>query len=877
MYPPGHRTAAGWLLFPIAHSDQNLVPSNTSALPVDLVLPDIIAGLTASDSLILAAPPGAGKTTRVPLALLKAQVFTGKILLLEPRRMAAKAVASRMASQLGERLGQTVGLRIRQETKAGPDTKIEVITGGVLQRMLLADPSLAGVSLVIFDELHERSLDTDLGLALVHQGRTLLRDAADPLKILAMSATLELERIRAFLADAPVVESVGRQFPVSISYRPPTTPADWLNHTRRQVLRALDEHEGSLLVFLPGQKEINALRRQLEADLPASVALAPLYGSLSLQEQQRAMAPLPAAGVPTRKVVLATDIAETSLTIEGISVVIDSGYRRAPIFAVRNGMTRLSTQRISQASAAQRAGRAGRLAAGHCYRLWQESLQLEAFAQPEILQADLAPLALQLLAFGVNQPAELQWLTPPPAAAYQQALGLLRELGAITGRPQSPRLSSHGQAMAEFPAHPRLAHMMLAGGRRGLARDACLLASLLAEPNRPRSGGADLEPLLVGLRAGRQTRDPWTERVVRQADSFMQLLPKPGVAEGQVPEQQRAGYLVALAYPDRLAVQRGGIMGLYRLSQGRAARLHQGDALGTKPWLAVADLGGSSEQNEDQIFAACAFDPALFTSHFHEQLVEQETAVWDEGKARFVAERRVYYGELLLKSEPLGKLEPARRQSAVTAYVQKAGLACLGWRDDDLQWRARVDLLARTEGCGLDGHDWPDLSDQALLARLPDWLTPALTEVQNLADLQKIRLKPLLEHLLSWPLQQKLNEWAPARLEAPSGSPVSLDYCQSPPVMAVKLQEMFGQQETPKIARGKVAVLIHLLSPGGQPLQITQDLAHFWQHGYAQVKKEMKGRYPRHPWPDDPLRATPTRMTKKQLQRTGTPPEARRS
>lgn len=831
--------------------------SQSPDLPIFSVLADITQSLQQCDQLVLEAPPGAGKTTQVPLALLDQSWLRGRILMLEPRRMAARSAAQRMADLLGEAVGERVGYRIRQETRVSAKTRIEVVTGGVLTRLLQDDPGLSDYSALIFDEFHERSLDTDLGLALALQGRELLRDSNDPLKIIVMSATLDGGPI-AILLNAPVIRSEGRMFPVQTTYvgsRARPQEPEWLAALAQTVQQALAQHSGSLLVFLPGQKEILALQEMLVDKIAADVQLAPLYGTLSLEQQQTAINPVKSPY--KRKVVLSTDIAETSLTIEGVEVVIDGGWRREPAFDPRSGLTRLHTTRISQASATQRAGRAGRLGPGFCYRLWRADEVLAPFAKAEIEQADLAPVALQMLAFGVDDPTSLAWLTPPPAAAFAQALDLLRALGAIERESSQPKLTAHGRLMAEFPAHPRLAHMMLRAADLGLVETACTLAAAIEETGRPGFLGSDVERWVNQLESS--GGGAWAQRARKQAQQYRAALPaKQAKADVSTP----CGLLLALAYPDRIARQRHAGKPMYQLSNGRGAQLDEADPLAREPWLAIAEVGGLAGRGDDRIFAAAALDARLLDDELKELVDTREILDWDKTQERFVAERRFTVGAIIWRSEKLQDINPERRRQALANMIRQEGLALLPWEEHHQQWRARVNLL-REHVNDMDSVQWPDVSDEGLLATLEDWLTPFLDNINKLDDLRRVDLSAALTSLLPWPLPQKLDEWAPAHIQVPSGSRISIDYSQNPPVLAVKLQEMFGCETTPRIALGRVALLIHLLSPAQRPLQVTQDLAGFWRTSYHEVKKEMKGRYPKHPWPDDPLTAPATRFTKK--------------
>lgn len=835
--------------------------SNLPELPIHAVLKDVLDALHQRDEVVLEAPPGAGKTTIVPLALLDQSWLQHRILLLEPRRMAARAAAQRMADLLGEPVGQRVGYRIRQETKVSAATRIEVVTGGVLTRLLQDDPGLSDYSAVIFDEFHERNLDTDLGLALTLEGRALLREADAPLKIVVMSATLDGASIATLLQDAPVVRSEGRMFPVEVTHlgnRARPQDPEWLTGVRDGVLQAATQHSGSLLVFLPGQREILNLQQELTGRLPEDTQIAPLYGNLSLEQQQTAINP--PRPPYRRKVVLATDIAETSLTIEGVEVVVDSGLRREPAFDPRTGMTRLHTVRISQASATQRAGRAGRLGPGFCYRLWRADETLAPFAKAEIEQADLAPVALQMLAFGIVDPTALAWLTPPPAAAFAQALDLLESLGALQRTDAGMRLTAHGESMAAFPAHPRLAHMMLRGAALGLTKEACTLAAALEETGRPAFLGTDVarwvEVLLHDERAGRDKGlAAWAQRARQQIRQYRDCLPSASRSCAEV--HSPYGLLLALAYPDRIARQRHKGKPLFQLSNGRGAALDEADPLAHQPWLAVAEVGGLAGRGDDRIFAAAELDPRLFDDELKEVVREEKVLEWDDSQQRFVAERRYKIGAITWRTETLTNVTAEEKQRALAQLIRRRGLDLLPWEDHHRQWQARVELLRQHLG-----DPWPDVSDPALLNTLENWLAPYLNDVRKLDDLRRLDLSAALATLLPWPLPQQLDDWAPTHIQVPSGSRIAIDYCQNPPVLAVKLQEMFGRETTPTVAKGKVPLLIHLLSPAQRPLQVTQDLAGFWRTSYHEVKKDMKGRYPKHPWPDDPLQATATRFTK---------------
>ena len=834
------------------------------ALPIDLVIPELRKALHARHEAVLEAPPGAGKTTRVPLALLDEPWLAGQsILILEPRRLAARAAAERLASELGEQVGETVGYRIRLDSKVGPRTRIEVVTEGILARRLQTDPALDGVGLVIFDEFHERSLDADLALALCLNGRELLRDE-QPLKVLLMSATLEGARLSALLGDAPVISSDGRMHPVRIEWGRPFQAGEWVEPKVVQtVQQALADEPGSLLVFLPGQAEIRRVHEQLVEALGdrQEILLCPLHGELDLAAQRAAIEPAPAG---KRKVVLATNIAETSLTIDGVRVVIDAGLERVPRFDPASGMTRLDTQRIARASATQRAGRAGRLEPGACYRLWSQAQheQLAAFATAEILQADLAGLALQLARWGVT-PTELRWLDSPPQAAFAQACDLLQRLGALD---EQGVLSSHGQAMAELPTHPRIAHLLLRGQALGLTTLACDLAALLGERDILRGAGADLHSrlsLLGGERRAERSAQAGVQRARQLARQFRNLLPtNPAAACADAQHPRWLGCLLAFAYPDRIARQRRVGGAEYRLANGRAAQFAETDGLMKHEWLAIADLGSRQGQREERIYLAAELDPQLFDGPLSEQLSSNEVLEWDEREGVLRAERQRRLGALLFDSQPLTELDQAARGRALLALVRRKGLELLAWTPELRQWQARVALLRRLDIEQSGQSQWPDVSDAALLESLEDWLLPYLDKVKRLSHFSNLDLPGMLASLLRWPLPQQLDEQAPKTLEVPSGSRIRIDYQEQPPVLAVRLQELFGLAVTPRIAGGRQPLKLHLLSPGHKPVQVTQDLASFWANTYSEVKKDLKGRYPKHYWPDDPLVAEPTARAK---------------
>lgn len=850
-------------------------------LPIKRVLAELVSALSVNNELVLEAPPGAGKTTLVPLALLdQPWLVDKKILVLQPRRMAARATATRMAALLGEEVGLRVGYRVRLESRISKKTKIEVVTEGILTRMLLDDPALETVGLVIFDEFHERHLESDVGLAFCLQGRTLFREESSPLKILLMSATLDGARLAQFLDNAPLLSSDGKMFPVSVVYGvKPGVRQSIIDPVVRAVLTALTEQRGSILVFLPGQGEIHRVKSQLESRLASAIKntteIIPLYGALALNEQQRA---IEACAKGRRKVVLSTDIAETSLTIEGITVVVDSGLKRQVEFDPNNGMSRLHTRSISEASSVQRMGRAGRLSEGVCYRLWSESQQqgLAPFDSPEILQADLCSLVLQLLSWGVSNPDELEWLDSPPKGPFDQALDLLFCLGAIEKRGQQgePVLTDHGKAMTVLPLHPRLAHMLLCAQENGLENDGALLAALLAERDPFRQLGVDLAlrmQTLQGKLRCEAGHKPWLSRVQQQASHYRKKLKdQPFSSESDMQPSDALGFLVACAFPDRIAKRRSSSSGVrqtssWQLSGGSGVELSSEDSLSQEEWLVVAETGGNtSNSGQNKIYLAASLNPSLFSSVLLDRVQVDDVVDWNNRTERFVAEKQSRVGQIVLHRAALDQVPNEEKCAALIKLIRKRGLDCLPWTTELHQWRARVNLVFTYQQ---SNAQWPELSDQALLSSLETWLAPYLDSINSLKGLTKLNMASILKDQLTWPMSQQLENLAPCFYKVPSGSNIRIDYTQSPPVLAVKLQEMFGCVETPSILNGKLKLVLHLLSPAQRPLQVTQDLAGFWQNSYTEIKKDMKGRYPRHPWPEDPIKELPTRYTKRREQR----------
>ncbi|WP_181419896.1 ATP-dependent helicase HrpB [Serratia marcescens] len=817
-----------------------------SSLPVSAVLDELLAALQSAPQVLLHAPTGAGKSTWLPLQILAKAGLPGRIIMLEPRRLAAKNVAYRLAQQLGEEPGQTVGYRMRAESKSGPQTRLEVVTEGILTRMLQQDAELQGVSLVILDEFHERSLQADLALALLLDVQQGLRD---DLKLLIMSATLDNARLSQVLPEAPVVVSEGRSFPVERLYQPLASHQRLEDGVAAAVKRLLAEQPGSLLLFLPGVAEINRVLERLTGEVASDTDLCPLYGALPLAQQQKAIQP---AASGRRKVVLATNIAETSLTIEGIRLVVDSGLERVARYDVRNGLTRLATQRISQASMGQRAGRAGRLEPGICWHLFakEQAERAAEHAEPDILQSDLTGFWLELLQWGCHDPAQLTWLDAPPAAALAAARALLHRLGATD---DGGKLTAPGRQMAALGCEPRLAAMLVAGAALsadGLAT-AALLAALLEEP--PRGGQMDIGYWLSRPQPNWLSRPQpnWRQR----AAQLTKRLPQ---RAGQI-DVDLAPRLLAQAFTDRIA-QRRGQDGRYLLANGLGAAMNQDEALSRAPWLIVPSLLQGHNSPDARILLALPVDIDALAAQLP-AIVTQRTAVeWDDEKGTLRAWKRQQIGRLTLRAQPLAKPADEELQQALLDWVRAQGLAVLNWEGAAEQLRVRLQCAQ----AWLPEAAWPAMDEEPLLAALEQWLLPSLNGVRDLRGLKQVNIAEALSRLLDWQQKQRLDNALPTHYTVPTGSRLPIRYeAGKPPALAVRLQEVFGEQRSPMLAEGRIPVVLELLSPAHRPLQITGDLAAFWQGAYREVQKEMKGRYPKHVWPDDPATAVPTRRTKK--------------
>ena len=828
----------------------------TPMFPISTLLPQIQTTLEHGTRLVLEAPPGAGKTTQVPLALLDAPWLEGrKIIMLEPRRVAARSAAQFMARQRGEDVGETVGYRIRFENRISARTRIEVVTEGILTRMLQDDPLLEGVGALLFDEFHERHLAADLGLALALDVQSQLRE---DLRIVVMSATLDGERLAQFL-DAPRLSSEGRSFPVTVAHFPARRDEALEPQARRAVEQALAEHPGDVLVFLPGQREITRVQTALQAVLDPAVQVLPLHGELPVDQQSQVLQPDPGG---RRRVVLATNVAESSVTLPGVRVVIDAGLAREPRYDPNSGFARLDVVNIAQASADQRAGRAGRVAEGWAWRLWPQSQRLEAQRRPEIAQVELASLALELAAWGSD---DLRFVDTPPAGALAAARELLQRLGALS---DSGTLTPLGRRMLTLGTHPRLAAMLMAAGTGAEQALACDLAALVEARDPLRQGGDALAARWRALAAFRQGRVPHDANrgglaTIDAASKQWRRRLRCDAAPPASVEAHQLGDLLAHAFPDRIAARHPTDPLRYLLANGRSARLFDPSDLRGEPWLVAVEL--RYEARDALLLRAAPVDENRLRRDFPERFKQEDVVRWDGEKRALVARRETRFDRIVLDSRSAGRVDPAHAAQALTEAVAELGLDALPWTEGLRQWQARV-LAVRA---WMPELELPDVSDAALLATLPTWLTPAFSGRTRLDALDESTLGEALKSPLPWAQRQLIDRHAPVRITVPSGMERPIHYAldadgvtPQAPVLAVKLQELFGLSDTPRIADGRIPLTLHLLSPGGRPLQVTQDLRNFWANTYAEVKKEMKGRYPKHPWPDDPWTATATHRAK---------------
>ncbi|MEO8560437.1 MAG: ATP-dependent helicase HrpB [bacterium] len=831
--------------------------SGFPALPIDVVLPALRAALARSPNVVLQAPPGAGKTTGVPLALLDETWLIGqRILILEPRRLAARAAARRMAATRRESVGETVGFRVRGDSRVGPRTRIEVVTEGILTRMLHRDAALEGVGLLVFDEFHERSLHADLGLALALESQSVLRPE---LRILVMSATLDGARVSTLLDDAPVVASEGRAYPVAVQYRPRRADQYLDVATASTIRHVLSAHDGDVLVFLPGAGEIRStMQRLAEQALPIGVSVLPLFGALSAEAQDVALTPSPPL---ERKVVLATSIAQTSLTIEGVQVVVDAGFSRVPSFSPRSGMSRLQTVRVSRDSSEQRCGRAGRTGPGFCYRLWaaEEQHGLLEHDRPEILDADLAPLALDLALAGITDASTLRWLDPPPAPALAHARELLVQLGALA---EHGRITVHGRAMARLATHPRLAHMLLRGRELGMTATACVVAALLDERDVLRGNGsasdADLRTR-IGLVAADNARhgtaiDRDVLRRVREQNHAWRT--ELGAERADMAVESDGGVVLALAFPDRVAQRRRGAGERYLLRSGVGGSLAAGASLTGAPFLAVAELDG--QRPHARILLAAPIERAELDRLFADQVERDELVSWNDTSGVIAVLRRERLGAIVLRETSVLDADDSIVADALLGELTRGVSLRMRWSVEAQRTRERLAFLhAKLE-------DWPDVGEAGLLESAREWLLPHLAGLRRRSQIDELDLSALLLARLNWQQRARLDELAPTHFEVPSGSRIRVDYRDpSTPVLAVRLQELFGLEATPFVGGSNVPLTLHLLSPAYRPVQITRDLAGFWRGSYFDVRKELRGRYPKHEWPDDPSHATPTTRAKR--------------
>ena len=815
-------------------------------LPVGEVIPELREQLSEQNTVVLQAPPGAGKSTLVPIALLQEPFLNGKkILMLEPRRIAARSIAERMSQMIGEKVGQTIGYRIRFESKISEQTKIEVITEGILTRMLMDDNSLQEIGLIIFDEFHERSIHADLSLALSRESQEVLRP---DLRLLIMSATLDVSTISERL-NAPSIISDGALFPVEIIYTGDADVFSLADQTSMIIKRAISETDGDILVFLPGQGEIHQVESQLRN--LREIQIFPLYGALPFSRQWAAIQPHKDG---KRRIVLATSIAETSLTIEGIKTVVDCGYGRGLAYNPGSGLSRLHTYRISVDEADQRSGRAGRLGPGKCYRMWTAAthLKLKKHRIPEIESQDLTPMALNLSAWGCSDPRQMLWLSPPPQGTYYQSIDLLEQLGAI----EEGKITTLGEQMNRLPCHPRIAHMLIEAKENGDLSLAADIAAILEEKDHlPQETGPDINYRVDWVRRKRSENasQPAFRRIDQIAQSYMSLFGEKTTTDDYDPYE--CGLLLSYAYPERIASAQAGNSGRYQLANGHVVKLPHRDELSAESWLVVAHM--DARDHTGKVFLAAAMNPKDLAS----QVKEKDVVKWDNLQGKVIAETQMKVGSLVLSSKPLPDIDDEVLRQIVIEAIQKSEGSLLEWTDDVIQWQRRVELVRNH----FPEFNLPMVDTSTLLSTISEWLSPYLIDIDTKAELQKLNLYEILSNSLTYDQQQHINELAPSKLQVPSGSMIRLEYrsLAESPILAVRIQELFGMSETPKICGGKVKILIHLLSPGFKPVQVTDDLHSFWSNTYFEVKKELKRRYPKHVWPDDPTTEPPTNRAKK--------------
>ena len=821
-----------------------------TVLPIIEIIPDLKKGLAEHNTLILQAAPGAGKSTYLPLQLLNEPWLAGKkIILLEPRRLAAKTVASRLAFQLNEEVGETVGYKIRFENKISKSTRLEILTEGILTRMLQEDGALENIGLVIFDEFHERSLHADLALALTREIQTILRP---DLRILIMSATIDGEKLSSVLNNAPIITSKGRQHPIKFNYEGADEKIPLHLQMARVIKKAMNENSGDILAFFPGAGEIARTAEILERE-KINAKIFPLFGDMPIHLQQEAILP---AKNGERKIVLATSLAETSLTIEGVNIVVDCGFSRVPKFDTRSGLTRLETIRVTKDSADQRAGRAGRLGPGICYRLWTEGFNhhLVPHRSAEILDADLASLVLELSNWGTEKINSLTWLSPPPAGTVMQAKELLEQLGAL----EKNKISIRGKEMLRLPTHPRIAHLLIEGRKSKQHSLACDIAALLEERDPlPKEAGADLVLRIEMLRKFRRKEfvnadKKRLERIERIAQQWRKLIG--AEIENSNPNHEEVGKLIAAAYPERIGKME--TQGRFRLANGRMAKLEDGDSLINEKWLAISNLDGGTSK-DGKIYIAAPLNPKDISY----LASEKKTIEWDDKKGELIAKIEKRVGEIILESKAIKNISDEEKIEILIDAVRKNGMELLDWKEEVTDWLARIECAKKWNESG----NWPTVNREYLLSNAMEWLAPYLSQVKRKEDFKKLDLLTILSSTLSYEQQHRLEKLIPEKIIVPSGSFIRIQYNADGnfPVLAVRLQELFGMLETPTVCDGKIKLMMHLLSPAYRPVQVTQDLMSFWQNTYPEVRKELRMRYPRHSWPEDPFTAIAIRGAKK--------------